>query len=204
MASWMRVRPRSGANRLFTPRRLYRLAYAGLKDVDPYRPATLWVVGLTVREPPRRAVEGTWDADFYKAVAPRGDRLVVTKRGIGGFIGTELDRLLRLRGVTQSSLRDRHQLDGRGDRDGCRRSRLSSDRSRGLLGEHHGGNAPGLPSKKCFPTSPPHARPMTSSPVSRRLDENAQIATPASALESEAGPAYRASLTSDPIVSLPR
>jgi len=48
---------------------------------------------------PDRAVEGTWDADFYEPVAPQADELVVTKRGIGAFIGTELDRLLRLRGV---------------------------------------------------------------------------------------------------------
>lgn len=49
---------------------------------------------------PNRAVEGTWDADFYEPVAPHDDELVVTKRGIGAFVGTELDRLLRLCGVT--------------------------------------------------------------------------------------------------------
>ena len=48
---------------------------------------------------PDRAVEGTWDADFYEPVAPKEDEIVVTKRGIGAFTGTELDRLLRLRGI---------------------------------------------------------------------------------------------------------
>lgn len=48
---------------------------------------------------PDRAVEGSWDADFYEPVAPRENELVVTKRGIGALIGTELDRLLRIRGI---------------------------------------------------------------------------------------------------------
>jgi nicotinamidase-related amidase len=48
---------------------------------------------------PDRAPEGTWAADFYQPVAPKVDEIVVTKRGIGAFNGTELDRLLRIRGV---------------------------------------------------------------------------------------------------------
>jgi nicotinamidase-related amidase len=48
---------------------------------------------------PDRAVEGTWDADFYEPVAPQEGEIVVTKRGIGAFTGTELDRLLRVRRV---------------------------------------------------------------------------------------------------------
>lgn len=48
---------------------------------------------------------------------------MVTKRGIGAFTGTELDRLLRIRRVdTCHPLWDRHQLGRRRDRDGCRRS----------------------------------------------------------------------------------
>jgi gluconolactonase len=45
---------------------------------------------------PDRSVEGTWSAAFFDPVAPAPGELVVWKRSIGAFAGTELDRLLRL------------------------------------------------------------------------------------------------------------
>lgn len=48
---------------------------------------------------PDRAVEGTWDADFYEPLKPIEGEIVVTKRSISALAGTELDRLLRVRDI---------------------------------------------------------------------------------------------------------
>lgn len=48
---------------------------------------------------PDRSVEGTWGADFYDPVKPMEDEVIITKRGISPFIGTELDRFLRIMDV---------------------------------------------------------------------------------------------------------
>ena len=44
-------------------------------------------------------IEGTPGAAFDPRVAPREGEAVITKRGVSAFVGTELDRLLRVRGV---------------------------------------------------------------------------------------------------------
>ena len=44
-------------------------------------------------------VEGTWGADFAEEVAPRDDELVVIKRGMSSFTGTDLERILRVNGI---------------------------------------------------------------------------------------------------------
>lgn len=45
--------------------------------------------------------EGTWGFDFVEGVAPRGrdDEVVVRKHRYSGFVGTELDLILRSRGI---------------------------------------------------------------------------------------------------------
>jgi nicotinamidase-related amidase len=48
---------------------------------------------------PDRSVEGTWDADFYDPVKPAEGEVVITKRSVSPFIGTELDRFLRIRDI---------------------------------------------------------------------------------------------------------
>ncbi len=44
-------------------------------------------------------VEGTWGADFHPNLQPAEDELVILKRSVSAFGGTELDRLLTRRGV---------------------------------------------------------------------------------------------------------
>jgi len=47
-----------------------------------------------------RSTEGSWGIEFYEPLAPIDDELVVRKRAVSGFAGTELDRLLRLQDVS--------------------------------------------------------------------------------------------------------
>jgi nicotinamidase-related amidase len=44
-------------------------------------------------------VEGTWGAEFHPEVRPEEAELVVRKSSVSALAGTELERLLRLRGV---------------------------------------------------------------------------------------------------------
>ena len=43
--------------------------------------------------------EGSWGAKFHAGLEPRPDEMVVTKHRYSAFIGTDLDMLLRARGV---------------------------------------------------------------------------------------------------------
>jgi ureidoacrylate peracid hydrolase len=43
--------------------------------------------------------EGSWGAQFHAGLEPRPDEMVVTKHRYSAFIGTDLDMLLRARGV---------------------------------------------------------------------------------------------------------
>ena len=45
-------------------------------------------------------IEGTWGAEFIAELTPRADELVVTKYTYDGFVGTELDSILRKLGIT--------------------------------------------------------------------------------------------------------
>jgi nicotinamidase-related amidase/predicted ester cyclase len=47
-----------------------------------------------------RSVERTWAVDFYPALKPSAGELVIYKRGVSALAGTELDRFLRIKGVT--------------------------------------------------------------------------------------------------------
>jgi len=44
-------------------------------------------------------VEGTWGGGFHRDLQPAEGDLVITKRGVSALTGTEIDRLLRLRGI---------------------------------------------------------------------------------------------------------
>lgn len=49
-------------------------------------------------------IDGTAGADFDPRVAPAPGEALVTKRGVSAFVGTELDRLLRVWGVDTLAL----------------------------------------------------------------------------------------------------
>ena len=47
-----------------------------------------------------RSTEGSWGVEFFEPLAPIDGELVVRKRAVSGFAGTDLDRLLRVRDVS--------------------------------------------------------------------------------------------------------
>jgi nicotinamidase-related amidase len=47
-----------------------------------------------------RSTEGSWGVEFIEALTPVSSELVVRKRAVSGFAGTELDRLLRIHDVS--------------------------------------------------------------------------------------------------------
>ena len=67
---------------------------AGHPDINPYTP---WQVDAKAAG---RSTEGTWGIEFYEPLAPVNGELVVRKRAVSGFAGTELDRLLRIHGIS--------------------------------------------------------------------------------------------------------
>jgi nicotinamidase-related amidase len=66
----------------------------GHPDVNPYTP---WQADAKAAG---RSTEGTWGIEFVEPLAPIADELVVRKRGVSGFAGTELDRLLHIRDIS--------------------------------------------------------------------------------------------------------
>jgi len=66
----------------------------GHPDVNPYTP---WQADAKAAG---RSTEGTWGIEFVEALAPLADELVVRKRGVSGFAGTELDRLLHVHDIS--------------------------------------------------------------------------------------------------------
>jgi len=66
----------------------------GHPDVNPYTP---WQADAKAAG---RSTEGTWGIEFVEALAPVEGELVVRKRAVSGFAGTELDRLLRVRDLS--------------------------------------------------------------------------------------------------------
>jgi nicotinamidase-related amidase len=67
---------------------------AGHPDINPHTP---WQADAKLAG---RSVEGTWAVEFFQPLAPIGDELIVRKRSVSGFAGTDLDRLLRLHDVS--------------------------------------------------------------------------------------------------------
>lgn len=63
---------------------------AGHPDVNAHTP---WQADAKAA---RRSTEGTWGTEFIDVLAPAEGELVVRKRAVSAFAGTELDRLLRI------------------------------------------------------------------------------------------------------------
>ncbi len=57
----------------------------GHPDVNPHAP---WQADAKAAE---RSIEGTWQTEFLSPLAPAVGELVVRKRAVSGFAGTELD-----------------------------------------------------------------------------------------------------------------
>ena len=66
----------------------------GHPDINQYTP---WQVDA---KSAGRSTEGSWGIEFFEALAPAMGELVVLKRAVSGFAGTELDRLLRIHDIT--------------------------------------------------------------------------------------------------------
>jgi nicotinamidase-related amidase len=66
----------------------------GHPDVNPHTP---WQADAKAAG---RSTEGTWGIEFVDALAPIAGELVVRKRAVSGFVGTELDRLLRIHDIS--------------------------------------------------------------------------------------------------------
>ena len=66
----------------------------GHQDVNPHTP---WQADAKTAG---RSTEGTWGIEFVEALAPIAGELVVRKRAVSGFAGTELDRLLHIRDIS--------------------------------------------------------------------------------------------------------
>lgn len=47
-----------------------------------------------------RSIEGSWGVEFFEPLAPIDGEVVVRKRAVSGFAGTDLDRLLRLHDIS--------------------------------------------------------------------------------------------------------
>lgn len=67
---------------------------SGHPDINPHTP---WQADAKAAT---RSTEGTWGIEFVDALAPLEEELVVRKRAVSGFAGTELDRLLRVHDVS--------------------------------------------------------------------------------------------------------
>lgn len=66
----------------------------GHPDINPYTP---WQADAKAAG---RSTEGTWGIEFFEPLAPANGELVVRKRAVSGFAGTELDRLLLIHGIS--------------------------------------------------------------------------------------------------------
>lgn len=66
----------------------------GHPDVNPHTP---WQVDAKAAG---RSTEGTWGIEFVDALTPCAGELVVRKRAVSGFAGTELDRLLHIHDIS--------------------------------------------------------------------------------------------------------
>ncbi|MEO7230298.1 MAG: isochorismatase family cysteine hydrolase [Candidatus Limnocylindrales bacterium] len=66
----------------------------GHPDINPHTP---WQADGKAAG---RSTEGTWGVEFYEPLAPANGELVVRKRAVSGFAGTELDRLLLIHDIS--------------------------------------------------------------------------------------------------------
>ena len=66
----------------------------GHPDINP---ATPWQADARSAG---RSTEGSWGVEFFETLTPVPGELVVLKRAVSGFAGTELDRLLRIHDIS--------------------------------------------------------------------------------------------------------
>ena len=66
----------------------------GHPDVNPHTP---WQADAKAAG---RSTEGSWGIEIIDQLTPDANELVVRKRGVSGFAGTELDRLLRIQDLS--------------------------------------------------------------------------------------------------------
>lgn len=66
----------------------------GHPDINPHTP---WQADARSAG---RSTEGSWGIELYEPLAPVNGELVVRKRAVSGFVGTELDRLLLIHGIS--------------------------------------------------------------------------------------------------------
>ena len=66
----------------------------GHPDINPHTP---WQADAKAAG---RSTEGSWGIEFFEPLAPIDGELVVRKRTVSGFAGTDLERLLRLHDVS--------------------------------------------------------------------------------------------------------
>jgi len=90
----------------------------GHPDVSPHAP---WQADAKAAG---RSTEGSWGVEFFAPLAPVDGELVVRKRAVSGFAGTELDRLLRLHDVDAFAAAVRQLCTGRGTATSADHARL--------------------------------------------------------------------------------
>lgn len=66
----------------------------GHPDINPHAP---WQADAKAAG---RSTEGSWGIEFFQTLMPASSELIVRKRAVSGFAGTDLDRLLRLHDVS--------------------------------------------------------------------------------------------------------
>lgn len=66
----------------------------GHPDINPHTP---WQADAKAAG---RSTEGSWGVEFFAPVAPLDGEFVVRKRAVSAFVGTELERLLRVRDIS--------------------------------------------------------------------------------------------------------
>jgi nicotinamidase-related amidase len=66
----------------------------GHPDINPHAP---WQADAKAAG---RSTEGSWGIEFFQPLMPASSELIVRKRAVSGFAGTDLDRLLRLHDVS--------------------------------------------------------------------------------------------------------
>ena len=70
----------------------------GHPDINPHAP---W---MREAKASGRSVEDTWGVEFFEPVTPHDGEFIVRKRAVSALAGTELDRLMRVRGISTLAL----------------------------------------------------------------------------------------------------
>lgn len=66
----------------------------GHPDINPFTP---WQASAKAAG---RSTEGSWGVEFHEPLSPAAGEPIIRKRAVSGFVGTELERLLLIRGIS--------------------------------------------------------------------------------------------------------